>query len=365
MAIGLLHEIPDQLGMLRSLTKWAARINAPAEAPGLVAEAFAQLCSGRPRPVGLEVPPDILAHAAEVDLLGDRAGLRAPPVDLDAIERAAQLLGAARQPADLRRRRRASDAAPRCGSWPRPCRRRWSRAARAMASPSSRHDAQPARAGGAPALGRGRCRAGDRHAPAAPLLSWGYDDELKVIRIDIDPTETCAAPRRAIGICRRAARTPALLDPRRGAPEPRAPLAPSELAALRAEVARRAAFLEPQLGYPEAIREELPDDGFFVEEMTQVGYVSRFALPVYQPRTFVSARLPGHARLGLCDRAGGQGRQPDRAVALGQRRRRLDVQRPGAGDRRAAQHRRRHARLQRRRLWECAPHAEESATATG
>ncbi len=54
---GLLHEIPDQLGTLRSLTKWAARINAPAEAPGLVAEAFAQLCSGRPRPVGLEVPP--------------------------------------------------------------------------------------------------------------------------------------------------------------------------------------------------------------------------------------------------------------------------------------------------------------------
>ena len=31
-AYGLLHEIPDQLGILRSLTKWAERINHPTEA---------------------------------------------------------------------------------------------------------------------------------------------------------------------------------------------------------------------------------------------------------------------------------------------------------------------------------------------
>ena len=51
--IGLLHEIPDQLGIIRRLTKWGERIDAPENAPRLVTEAFSQLLSGRPRPVGL------------------------------------------------------------------------------------------------------------------------------------------------------------------------------------------------------------------------------------------------------------------------------------------------------------------------
>jgi acetolactate synthase I/II/III large subunit len=94
---GLLHEIPDQLGILRSLTKWAARINAPAEAPGLVAEAFRQLHTGRPRPVGLEVPPDVLAAKVAVDLTAP-APYDHPPVDMDTVAEAAKLLSQAQQP---------------------------------------------------------------------------------------------------------------------------------------------------------------------------------------------------------------------------------------------------------------------------
>lgn len=37
---GLLHEIPNQLGMIRSVTKHAARAMTPQEIPGLVDEAF-------------------------------------------------------------------------------------------------------------------------------------------------------------------------------------------------------------------------------------------------------------------------------------------------------------------------------------
>src|SRR5262249_60195205 len=58
---GYLHEIPDQLGILRTVTKWADRAESPQAAPGLVARAFQQLHGGRPRPVGLEVPPDMPA----------------------------------------------------------------------------------------------------------------------------------------------------------------------------------------------------------------------------------------------------------------------------------------------------------------
>src|ERR1700737_988791 len=63
---GLLHEIPDQLAILRGLTKWAERINHPSETGKLVNEAFRQLADGRPRPVALEIPLDIIALETEV-----------------------------------------------------------------------------------------------------------------------------------------------------------------------------------------------------------------------------------------------------------------------------------------------------------
>jgi acetolactate synthase I/II/III large subunit len=43
---GLLHEIPDQLGILERLTKWAARIEHPTQTGRLVNEAFRQLRDG-------------------------------------------------------------------------------------------------------------------------------------------------------------------------------------------------------------------------------------------------------------------------------------------------------------------------------
>src|SRR5205823_3161795 len=46
---GILHELPDQLAILRGLTKWSARISHPGEAPRLVARAFEELTSGRRR----------------------------------------------------------------------------------------------------------------------------------------------------------------------------------------------------------------------------------------------------------------------------------------------------------------------------
>src|SRR5262249_8635748 len=95
---GLLHEIPDQLGILKTLTKWAARIDHPTQAGRLVNEAFRQLRDGRPRPVGLEMPLDVMALETEVTLPA-AGGL--PPVtmpDPELIEKAAALLANAKKP---------------------------------------------------------------------------------------------------------------------------------------------------------------------------------------------------------------------------------------------------------------------------
>ena len=55
---GHLHEIHDQIGLLRHITKHAARITSPHEAPGQVADAIRAATSGRPGPVALECAID-------------------------------------------------------------------------------------------------------------------------------------------------------------------------------------------------------------------------------------------------------------------------------------------------------------------
>src|SRR6202161_4439718 len=52
--LGHLHEIRDQAGIIERLGRCSARIQTPAEAPGLVAAAIRSLRSGRPGPAALE-----------------------------------------------------------------------------------------------------------------------------------------------------------------------------------------------------------------------------------------------------------------------------------------------------------------------
>ena len=69
---GLLHEIDDQLESVKAVTKWAARVVNAGDVPSAVHEAFRQLNTGRPRPVEIEIPPDTLAEALDVDSTGAR-----------------------------------------------------------------------------------------------------------------------------------------------------------------------------------------------------------------------------------------------------------------------------------------------------
>jgi acetolactate synthase-1/2/3 large subunit len=96
--VGLLHELPDQLAIMRGLTKWADRITSPGAAPGLVNEAFRRLLSGRKRPVALECAIDTWGRKAPVELVSSPAAADPLPVDEEAIESAARLLGGAQRP---------------------------------------------------------------------------------------------------------------------------------------------------------------------------------------------------------------------------------------------------------------------------
>ncbi len=94
---GALHEINDQLDIVRPVTKWCRRVLSAGEIPAAVHEAMKQMKTGRPRPTEIEIPPDVLASSAEVELLDPEDCLRRPP-DRELIRQAAGLLLSARKP---------------------------------------------------------------------------------------------------------------------------------------------------------------------------------------------------------------------------------------------------------------------------
>ena len=84
--------------------------------------------------------------------------------------------------------------------------------------------------------------------------------------------------------------------------------------ALHEEMAELYELFQPQLDFIRAIRDTLPDDGIFVEEITQVGYTSRVLLPVYQPRTFIASGYQGSLGWGFPTALGAKVAFPDKAV---------------------------------------------------
>ncbi|MBE0626998.1 MAG: hypothetical protein IH606_19530 [Burkholderiales bacterium] len=310
---GILHELPDQLATLRGLTKWSERINHPTEAPVVMGEAFKQLRSGRPRPVAVETPWDVFGARALVDLAVPMEVAPPPEPDPDAIARAVALLLEAKNPMIT------------VGSGAIAARAEVQQLAQLLQAPVTSHRSGRGIVGEDTPYGFS-CGAGYKPwLTTDVLLGIGSRLELqylrwmkipaglKVIRIDIDATEMSRL-KPDVGIvtdARLGAR--ALLDalsttlPRRHSRE-------EEFAGLKAQFRQEIQKVQPQMGYLDAIREVLPRDGFFVEEISQVGFTSRFGFPVYEPRSFVTGGYQDNVGFGFMSALGVKIANPDKAV---------------------------------------------------
>ena len=95
---GKLHELPNQSAMIAGVAAFSHTLMSAAELPGVLARAFALFQAGRPRPVHIEIPLDVLVENADV-LLGSKpisvARAGAAP---SAIKQMTQLLACAKRP---------------------------------------------------------------------------------------------------------------------------------------------------------------------------------------------------------------------------------------------------------------------------
>ena len=310
---GELHELPDQLATLRTLTKWSARIDHPAQVAELVDQAFHELTTGRPRPVSLEMPMDVMANPTQLRPARRPPRFEAIEADLTDIERAAKLIaeadfpmifvgggaiGAAAEIGELAERLKAPVVSFRSG----------------RGIVSDEHALGLTLPAGHQLWPKVDLLIGIGSRLLEPLHHWGRPPNLKVVRIDVDPVEINRLGKPDVGILSDA-RT-ALSTLIRGLSRTgskRRDTAASVQAAKQA-AARNIQKVQPQMAYLEAIRAELPRNGIFCDEITQCGFASWYGFPVYSPRTHINCGYQGTLGYGFATALGVKVAHPDRPV---------------------------------------------------
>ncbi|KQY23935.1 5-guanidino-2-oxopentanoate decarboxylase [Rhizobium sp. Root482] len=94
---GLLHELPDQQGMIKTLALYSHTLLNPTDLASVVDRAFAILGSGRPGPVHIEIPTDVMSAPIPTPVLR-KAGATRPRADAETLQKAAILCGDASRP---------------------------------------------------------------------------------------------------------------------------------------------------------------------------------------------------------------------------------------------------------------------------
>ena len=317
---GHLHELSDQKGTLGSIIKWADHIDDPANTFRHVNNAFRQMLSGRPGPASVEMCWDTMAKPTDVEVLPGNDIIDTPSIDEDAISAAARLVSGSKNIMIM------------CGSG---------------AQHASEEVTELARMLGASvtAFRSGRGVVSEDSAwgvsSAAAQLLWESTDLLigigsrcemqymrwlsmgkyhdrppeggpKLIRIDVDPLEMDRLKPDVAVVADSAAGTRALIDKLSTIDFNAGDL--ERIATAKATARKNIVEIQPQLDYLDTIRDVLPRDGFFVEELCQVGFASYYGFDVYEPRTYVTPGYQGTLGFGFPTAIGVKAAMPDKAV---------------------------------------------------
>ena len=317
---GSLHDLKDQLGVMAAVTQWNTRANAAAAVYGAVAEGFRRLGTGRPRPVHVEIPLDVLDERAEDDDLAVSlpAALRPNP----------RLL---RDAAD--RMKRAKRPLLYCGGG----------AVTANAGP---HVLAIAERLGAPVLTStmGKGSVSEDHPLVVGAL-WGAGNAVdallretdclvvfgsklgaqdthdftmplcrELIRVDVDPDELILNAQPSLGIVGDAALAAEGIATLLAGEDFRGDgFGASQVQAAKHD-ARANAFGADRLPYLDALRRAVPRDGIVAWDMTMMSYAAIGLFPAYEPRTFQFPAGYGTLGYALPAAIGAKIGRPDTAV---------------------------------------------------
>jgi acetolactate synthase-1/2/3 large subunit len=310
--LGLLHDVHDQLDVVRPITKWAARVLHAADVAPAVRDAFARMTTGRPRPVEIEVPPEVFAE----DAPGANVVPPSPPAAVvagsAALEKAAELLAPAMSPLIV-----AGGGVVLGG------------ASAALTAVAERLQAPVV------TTREGKGAIDDRHPLSAgtmwvnrrlrPVIDaadvvlavgtrfsgFGLSAGQRLVHVDVDPDQIGRNHPVDVSVAGDAA--PSLLALRELLPSGRSSRA-DEVRAVRASVEESLRAIGPAAAMVDALRAGVPEDGILVCDTTTVAYMCHMLYPVYAPRTYLSTSYMGTLGFGFPAALGAKVGRPERAV---------------------------------------------------
>src|SRR5262245_674521 len=283
---GHLHEIRDQAGIVARLVDHASFIRDPAQASAKVAKAIQSMSHRRPGPAAIECPIDVWGKRSPVSSIVAPAPPPSPKIDTDKVRAAAKILGKAGRVLIVAGGG-AQDASPEVtllSSMLQAPVLAYRRGRGVLDSRDPLSVTLP--------LGRELWAEADAVLAVGtrllnPINQWGTDKALHIVRVDADPEEPTriSAPKVAL-VGDAAPVLRALIDELARFNIGRTPRR-DELLERQARLRQRLAKLAPQVAFLEAIRAELPEDGIYVDEVTQIGFAARLAFQVYQLRKLI------------------------------------------------------------------------------
>ena len=318
MRRGKLHEITDQDAVTAPLTAFSRTAPSQAEVPNLIAEAFAVFRNGRPRPVHISLPLDVIDSPAG---FGNEVRSPAPPPapPAEAIEAAAECLKGAKRPIMV-----AGGGTVDCA----PLVIALAEAVGAAVIPTIAAkgvvpDDHPLCVGATLSLEATR----DLLATADVVVAAGTElsetdswvDELPIngalIRIDIDAASTQRDYPADVALVGDAGRTLDALLQRLAGHQASGGFANGELADLREKLAELSPLQRKHARVLDALRRALPEDGVVASDVTQIAYTGNFYFPCAKPRCWFHPS--GYCTLGWAMPAaiGAKLATPERAVA--------------------------------------------------
>jgi acetolactate synthase-1/2/3 large subunit len=312
--VGVLHEINEQLDVVKPVTKWRQRVLEVSEIPAAVQEAFRQLRTGRPRPVHLEIPPDTLEDEGEVELLPPATVARTAAPDAD-IERAARLLLAAERPLIY-----AGGGVHASGAH---------EALAAVAEYVQAGVVQSAEGKGA-VSDHSDLALGAALWPKNPLRAYldaadtilvvgsrcalaAFQPSQTIVQLDVDAEEIGRNHPVQVGLVGDARLTLERLLERLRTDAPPRPSRKREREQLR-EAMAALDTQEPNHSILASLRAGTPEDAIVIAGMTQIGYYSRPFWPVYRPRTYLTSSYSGNLGFEYPTALGAKVACPDRPV---------------------------------------------------
>jgi len=318
---GHLHELQDQAGTLRTLIKDAYHISNPVETSSTTNNAFQEMLSGRPGPVSVEMCWDTMAQIHDdIVIQPGNETIRTPILNEDEINLAANVLAKAKNPLIM------------CGAGAQHASEAVTALAELLQAPVT-------------ALRSGRGVVSEDHElGVSSVAARALFDEVDVlvgigsrlemiymrwrsmdlyekspqggptlIRIDIDEQEMERLVPDFPVLGDAAAACTALYNALTNKVKPNSSRS-NAIANAKAKARQAIDKIQPQMAYLDVIRQVLPRDGFFVPELSQMGFTSYYGFPIYEPRTYVTEAFQGTLGFGFQTSLGVKIACPDKPV---------------------------------------------------